>query len=111
MGRENQATIKDVAKRAGVSEASAGRALGNYGKISDETKQKVLAAAEELHYIPNKLAQSMRSHSTKTIAVVVADIQNNFFGAIVAAIEQKAREKGYAVLICNSNEKRELELE
>ena len=111
MGRENQATIKDVAKRAGVSVASAGRALGNYGKISDETKQKVLAAAEELHYIPNKLAQSMRSHSTKTIAVVVADIQNNFFGAIVAAIEQKAREKGYAVLICNSNEKRELELE
>ena len=111
MGRENQATIKDVAKRAGVSVASAGRALGNYGKISDETKQKVLAAAEELHYIPNKLAQSMRSHSTKTIAVVVADIQNNFFGAIVAAIEQKARQKGYAVLICNSNEKRELELE
>ena len=75
MGRENQATIKDVAKRAGVSVASAGRALGNYGKISDETKQKVLAAAEELHYIPNKLAQSMRSHSTKTIAVVVAGFQ------------------------------------
>lgn len=111
MARGSQATIKDVAKKAGVSVASAGRALGNYGKISDETKQKVLAAAEELHYIPNKLAQGMRSHSTKTIAVVVADIQNNFFGAIVAAIEQKAREKGYAVLICNSNEKRELELE
>ena len=111
MARGSQATIKDVAKKAGVSVASAGRALGNYGKISDETKQKVLVAAEELHYIPNKLAQGMRSHSTKTIAVVVADIQNNFFGAIVAAIEQKAREKGYAVLICNSNEKRELELE
>lgn len=108
---KSQATIKDVAKKAGVSVASAGRALGNYGKISDETKQKVLVAAEELHYIPNKLAQGMRSHSTKTIAVVVPDIQNNFFGAIVAAIEQKSREKGYAVLICNSSEKRELELE
>lgn len=111
MGKDSQITIKDVAKRAGVSVASAGRALGNYGKISDETKQKVLLAAEELHYIPNKLAQGMRSHKTKTIAVVVPDIQNNFFGAIVAAIEQKAREKGYAVLICNTSEKRELELE
>lgn len=111
MGRENQITIKDVAKRANVSVASAGRALGNYGKISEETKKKVIEAAEELHYIPNKLAQGMRSHSTKTIAVVVPDIQNNFFGAIVAAIEQKARERGYAVLICNTSEKRELELE
>lgn len=111
MERDSQVTIRDVAKLAGVSVASAGRALGNYGKISDETKAKVLSAAEELNYIPNKLAQGMRSHKTKTIAVVVPDIQNNFFGAIVAAIEKKARENGYAVLICNSNESQDLELE
>lgn len=111
MERGNQVTIRDVAKLANVSVASAGRALGNYGKISEKTKEKVLKAAEELHYIPNKLAQGMRSHSTKTIAVVVPDIQNNFFGAIVAAIDQKARERGYAVLISNTSENRELELD
>lgn len=111
MDRENQATIKDVAKLANVSVASAGRALGNYGKISEETKNKVLAAAEELHYIPNKLAQGMRSHQTKTIAIVVPDIQNNFFGAIVAAVDAKAREAGYAVLICNTDERQDIELQ
>ncbi|MDD3337533.1 MAG: LacI family DNA-binding transcriptional regulator [Lachnospiraceae bacterium] len=111
MGKEGSITIKEVAKKAGVSVATAGRAMGNYGRISEETRQRVLKAAEELDYVPNKLAQSMRSRSTKTIAVVVPDIQNNFFGAIVAAMEQRAREKGYAILICNTNEKRELELD
>ena len=111
MDRENKATIKDVAKLAKVSVASAGRALGNYGKISEETQKKVLAAAEELHYIPNKLAQGMRSHKTKTIAIVVPDIQNNFFGAIVAAVDTKARELGYAVLICNTDERQDIELQ
>lgn len=110
MKKGSKATIKEVAEKAGVSVATAGRALGNYGKISEETRQKVMQAASELNYIPNKLAQGMRSHSTKTLAVVVPDIQNNFFGCVVAAIEQRAREKGYAVLICNTNEKRELEL-
>lgn len=110
MKRGSKATIKDVAEKAGVSVATVGRALGNYGKISETTRQKVMKVASEMNYIPNKLAQGMRSHSTKTLAVVVPDIQNNFFGCVVAAIEQRAREKGYAVLICNTNENRELEL-
>lgn len=110
MSNGSRTTIRDVAERAGVSVATAGRAMGNYGKISEETRQKVLKAASELNYVPNNLAQGMRSHSTKTLAIIVPDIQNNFFGRIVAAVEQRAREKGYAVLICNTNEKRELEL-
>lgn len=110
MSKVSKATIKEVAEKAGVSVATAGRAMGNYGKISEETRQKVMQAAAELNYIPNKLAQGMRSHSTKTLAVVVPDIQNGFFGCVLAAMEQRARERGYAVLICNTNENKELEL-
>jgi DNA-binding LacI/PurR family transcriptional regulator len=111
MKSEDSITIKEVADRAGVSVATAGRAMGNYGHISALTRQKVLKAAEELNYVPNKLAQGMRSHNTRTIGVVVPDIQNNFFGSILAAMEKRARAKGYALLICNTNENREIELE
>ena len=111
MNNKNQITIKDVAKRAGVSVATAGRVMGNYGNTAEETREKVLKAAEELNYVPNQLAQGMRSQSSKTIAVVVPDIRNNFFGNIVAAMELRAREKGYSTLICNTGEQRPHELE
>lgn len=111
MGKSDVITIKDVAKKAGVSVATAGRALGNYGKISLETREKVLAAADELNYVPNKMAQSMRSRSTRTLGIIIPDVQNRFFGEILGSMEKRAREKDYALLICNSGEKREQELE
>lgn len=109
--RETVVTIKDVAERAGVSVATAGRALGNYGRISEETRERILQVAKEINYVPNKLAQGMRSRSTNTIGVVVPDIQNNFFGGVLASMEKKARAKGYSLLICNTNENQEIEKE
>jgi LacI family transcriptional regulator len=104
-------TIKDVAALAGVSVATVGRVIGNYGHVSQKTRNKVIQAVQELNYYPNAIAQGMRNHSTKTIAVIVGSIKNNFFSEIVYAIERVARKQGYNVLICNTHEKEKLEIQ
>ena len=79
-------TIPDVARRAGVSSATAGRALGGYGYTSEETRKRVLAAADELGYRRNEIARSMATGRTFTIGVVIADIENPFFASATRAI-------------------------
>lgn len=109
MEESRNVTIKDIAKKANVSAATAGRVLGKYGKTSEATRVKVEQAARELNYIPNLLAQGIRKQASGTIAVVVPDIHNNFFSGVVAAIERQARDHEYMLMICNTNESKELE--
>ncbi|MFV0529667.1 MAG: LacI family DNA-binding transcriptional regulator [Lachnospiraceae bacterium] len=97
-------TIEDVALKAGVSRATAGRVIGNYGRTSEEVKKKVLDAAAELQYFPNAMAQSLRSKKTNTIAIVVDRISNHFFVKVIEAIEKAAFDSCYSVLICNTHE-------
>lgn len=97
-------TINDVARVAGVSKATVGRVVGNYGTVSEKSRQKVLAAIKELNYKPNTIAQGLRSHSTKTIAVLVGNITNNYCNALVYVIEKEAQKNGYNVIICNTRE-------
>ena len=82
-------TIKDVAMRAGVSVATAGRVIGNYGSVSQKAKEKVEKAVKELNYSPNVIAQSMRGRSMRTIAIVIGSIKNNFFSEMVYAVERE----------------------
>lgn len=98
------ATIIEVAKEAGVSTATAARALGNYGPVRESTREKVLLAAKTLKYQPNELARSMVTGKTKSIGVVCGDVHNPFFAGIVRGITDVARERGYTVLIANSDE-------
>lgn len=97
-------TINDVAKLAGVSRATAGRVVGNYGTVSEKSRQRVLAAIRELNYSPNTIAQGLRSNSTKTIAVILGNIKNNYCNALVYAVEKAAQKEGYSVIICNTRE-------
>ncbi|SCL17416.1 LacI family DNA-binding transcriptional regulator [Micromonospora inyonensis] len=98
------ATIPDVAKAAGVSTATAARALGGYGHVSERFRERVLAAAEELGYRPNALARSMITGRTQSLGLVVADIENPFFAAVTRAVGDAARVHGYEVLLANSDE-------
>ena len=94
-------TINDVAAAAGVSRATASRALSDYGRISAGTVQAVKAAAEAIGYTPNQVARSMRAGSTKTIGlVIIADFTNVFFDRATKGIVDAARASGYEVLIC-----------
>lgn len=104
-------TIDDVAKRAGVSRATAGRAIGNYGNVSEKARKKVLEAAQALDYHPNLIARGLRSNETKTIAVILGSIKNNYCNALVYAVEKEARKHGYNVMICNTYEDEKIELQ
>ncbi|WP_300267511.1 LacI family DNA-binding transcriptional regulator [Microbacterium sp.] len=98
------ATVIEVAQEAGVSTATAARALGNYGRVRDSTREKVLRAAEKLNYQANGLARSMITGRTKSIGVVCGDVHNPFFAGILRGITDVARTHGYSVLIANSDE-------
>ena len=76
MSEERTITIDDVARLAGVSRATAGRVVGNYGSVSDKAKERVLEAVRQLDYQPNLIARGLRSQSTKTIAVVIGSNRN-----------------------------------
>lgn len=97
-------TITDVAIYAGVSRATAGRVIGNYGIVSDEARKKVTDAIAALNYQPNSFAQGLRNRESKTIAVVLGSIKNSYCNSLVYAIEKEAAENGYNVLICNTQE-------
>ena len=108
--RSSAPTIVDVAELAGVSRATASRAMGNYGRISDNTAAVVRAAALQLGYRPNEIARAMRAGKTKTIGlVIVADFTNAFFDRATKAIVDSAKARGYQVLITNTDEDIEAE--
>jgi LacI family transcriptional regulator len=96
-------TMHDVAARAGVALSSVSRALGNHPDVSKRMRRRVLEAATELGYEPNFLAQSLRTGSTQTIGFVVRDIANPFFAAIANGAERFLRERGYVMLLVNSD--------
>jgi LacI family transcriptional regulator len=98
-------TIIDVAELAGVSRATASRAMGNYGRIAAHTVEQVRKAAAELGYRPNEVARAMRQGRTKTIGlVIIADFTNAFFDRATKAIVDAAKSRGYQVLITNTDE-------
>jgi len=110
MSEDHKATITDVARRAGVSTATAGRVLGSYGYSSAEMKARVQDAAEALGYSPNQLARSLITGRTRTIGFVAGDIQSPFYAKILRGISDAADLAGFGLLITNSDETIEREI-
>lgn len=110
MSDDRTITIDDVAKLSGVSRATAGRVVGNYGSVSEKSRERVWDAVRQLDYQPNLIARGLRSQTTKTIAVIVGSIRNTYSTALVYAVEKEAQKKGYNVLICTTHEDIEKEL-
>ncbi|MFF4158676.1 LacI family DNA-binding transcriptional regulator [Streptomyces sp. NPDC001678] len=97
------ANIKDVARRAGVSAATVSRVLNGRSPVA-ETRERVLAAVEELGYRPNVVARALRTARTRTLGLVVSDLRNPFFTELADAVEQEARRLGYSLIIGNAGE-------
>jgi LacI family transcriptional regulator len=95
-------SLIDVARAAGVSTATAGRALGGYGQVRAGTRERVLAAATELGYRTNGLARSMITGSTQTIGVVVTDVANPFFATALRGITDVVQPADFEVLLANT---------
>ncbi len=98
------ATIGDVARRAGVSTATVSRVLAGVGRARPETRTRVLDAARDLDYRPSAVARSLKLRTTQTLGLIITDIENPFFPQLVRAVEDVAREHGYAVLLCNATD-------
>ena len=96
-------TIKDVAKIAGVSVATVSHVINETRFVSDETKQKVLTAMQDLSYKPNAVARSLRKKESKIIGLVLPDNTNPYFAEIAWSIEYASRNLGYSVILCNSD--------
>ena len=101
--------IKNVAEAAGVSTATVSRVLANKPHVRPEVKKRVLEVVRKLNYQPNRVAQSLRSSTSKIIALVVADIENPFFQRVSRAVDDYALEEGYNVMLCNTDEDAERE--
>ncbi len=103
------ATIKDVARLAGVSVATVSRVINDSPKASDASRQAVTSAMEELNYHPNANARALAQQTTETIGLIVGDVSDPFFGAMVKAVEQVAYRTGNFLLIGNGyhNEQKE----
>lgn len=105
------ATLKDVAKLACVDASTVSRALNNTSYVHPDTKEKIYAAAKELGYHPNRMAQALRQGKRHTIGVVVPRLHLAIFSELLQGIEQAARELGYATLICNTEDNPKIEKE
>lgn len=104
-------TIKDVAKRAGVSTATVSRVINGDPRISSKTKEKVLISIRELDYKINNIARSLKTNKTYTIGFICPELANTFFMTVAKGVEDELRKYGYSVIVCNSNESVEEEKE
>ena len=96
-------SIKEVAKIAKVSTATVSRVLNNQANVKEDLRERVLDAVKQLDYHPSNIARSMRKQSSRIIGIVIPDISNPFFTAVVRGIEDIALGKQYKVFLCNSD--------
>jgi DNA-binding LacI/PurR family transcriptional regulator len=104
-----QPTMRDVARLANVSQSTVSRVLNRTASpipVGDETRQRILGAIDELGYHPNAHARSLRGQKTRMIAMMIADISNSFYHPMVRAVQDFATERGYDVMLTNSDHRR-----
>jgi LacI family transcriptional regulator len=95
-------TIKDVARLSGVSPMTVSRVINDSERVSPETRKRVEDAISELGYVPSRLARGLSRQRTGTLAVIVPDVANPFFTAVVRAAEEVARRAEYHVILCDT---------
>jgi LacI family transcriptional regulator len=106
----NTITIYDVARVAGVSMATVSRVVNGIGNVKESTRQRVLAAIEELDYRPNAIARGLASKRSTTIGVIMPSFTHSFYSRIIVGIDDVARMYNYNILIANSDGDAEKEL-
>lgn len=101
-----RASIKDIARIAGVSVATVSYVLNKKEgqRISEDTKKKIFDIAETINYVPNRIARSLQNNRTKLLGLIVADISNDFYSSIARHLEDKALKLGYTLIIGSSDE-------
>ena len=104
MKQNKNISIKQIAKLSGVSVATVSRVINNNGRFSEEMRERVMKIIDEYNYTTNMAAKSLRISKSKTIGVIVPDVNNGFFSELVLEIEKYFFSHGYSVFICNTNQ-------
>ena len=104
------ATMKDLAKRTGLGLATISSYF-NGGNVREKNRKKIEEAIEELHYEVNEVARNLKTNATKTIGVVIPELNNTFCAEIITGIEDILRNHGYATMICDCRTDKKLEQE
>ena len=102
MARSNEPTLADVAERAGVSVTTVSRVLNARGYLSQDAKDRVARAIEDLGYRPNQVARALHGKKTNTIGLIIPTVALPFFGELAVEVENALADGGYRILICNS---------
>ncbi|MGX7199794.1 LacI family DNA-binding transcriptional regulator [Enterococcus nangangensis] len=102
----NKITIRDVAKEAGVSIATVSKALNGVDVVTPKTKEKVLLAAEKLHYVPNLMGKQLKAKTTKMLGFYTSSITGPYFSTLVDAIAKEAETYGYGINVFISTDKK-----
>ncbi len=97
-------TIQDVAREAGTSVSTVSRVLTGSAHVSPDRRRAVEAAVARLGFRPSHIARSLRTRSTRTIGLLINDITNPFYSAVVKGAEDEANRRGYGLILCDTNE-------
>ena len=108
-GAGGRPTLRDVAREAGVSIKTVSRVVNGEPAVNPATAERVNEVVVRLGYRPNQLARSLQGRRSRTIGLMIADVSNPFYAACVKAVEEEARERGYALILCASDEDAEIE--
>jgi len=96
------ATMKDVARIAGVSTSTVSHVVNNTRFVSDEIRERILKVVADLHYSPSALARSLKINQTRTLGMIVTTSNNPFFAEVVAGVERICYQRGYTLVLCNT---------
>lgn len=109
MKKGHQVTMKEIAKKLGVSVSTVSRALKDSPELHPDTKKRVVEMAKSMNYQYNLLAQSLRISRSKVLGVIVPELTSHFFSSNISGIQDTAYKRGYNIMICQSNESYEQE--
>lgn len=102
-GSHRPATIKDVARRAGVSVATVSRVMNGTAPVLEHTRERILTAARELHFTPNASARSLSTRRTTALGVVLPDLHGEFFSELLRGLDRVAQQQGRHLLVSSSH--------
>ena len=105
------ATMKDVAKLAGVGVGTVSRVINKNESVKESTRLKVEKAIKELNYTPNEIARTLKISQSKTIALILPTIWHPFFSELAYYTEENVSKRGFKMILCNSSSKKEKEIE
>jgi len=97
------ATMKDVAREAGVSLGTVSNVLNNVSSVSEEYRDRVLSAIQKLNYRVNHAARTLKTNSSRTIGLIIPDISNPFYPELARGVEDTARKHDFSMLLCNND--------